>query len=162
MKIMYIKTSPTDNTAEWMKRFFPAHDIFSFNIPDNPEEAIDCIQTKCDAEGINMVMGTGIGGFYAMTIKGVQKIVINPIKNSEAIFNRHFEIIDEEDIGETYAIFGEDTDCEFVETFKKFYRKKQIITAKFGCEMTEEVFTKEFTELFDKAEKDFNTRTWLV
>ena len=81
MKILYVHgigSGKGGNTINWIREKFTDHEIYSFDIPADPFEAISFIKDKCVELDINLIIGTSLGGFYAMTIPGVQKILINP------------------------------------------------------------------------------------
>ena len=200
MRVLYIHGIGSGrrggNTTEWLKKYFPDDAIFSFDIPTDPDKAISYIKEKCLELDINAVVGTSLGGFYAMQIPGVQKILINPaIKAFETVekigkgeheffcprddgqktyiiddeflnklrrqYEEFFKIYDEEFRAETYGIFGtEDDMCQYSELFKETFRESQMITAKFGHRMTEEIFILYFKTLYEKMKKDFETRKW--
>ena len=200
MRVLYIHGIGSGrrgaNTVQWFKKEFPEDAIFSFDIPIEPDRAIQYIKEKCLELDINAVIGTSLGGFYAMQIPGVQKILINPaIKAFETVekigkgehkffcvrddgidtytiddafiaalrrqYEKFLEVMDEETVAETYAIFGtEDDICQYSDLFKKTYRESQMMTEKFGHRMTEEIFKKCFKTMYEKVKKDFDTRKW--
>lgn len=81
MKIMYVHgigSNGKGNTVTMMKKYLTNHEIYSFDIPADPDEAVKFIKDKCNELDINVLVGTSLGGFYVMQIYGVQKILINP------------------------------------------------------------------------------------
>ena len=200
MKILYVHgigSNKSGSTVNWLRKYFTNHEIYSFDIPFDPVEAIKFIKEKCNELDINLIVGTSLGGFYTMCIHGVQKILVNPaikafetaenvigigtheylktrddgintytidnefIAKLKALYDKHIKNFDEEIKAETYAIFGtEDDVCNFRKEFKDMYGTKHYIEAKFGHRMTEEVFTNEFTELFNTMKNDFDNRKW--
>ena len=60
---------------ENLKDFF---EIFSPEIPINPNDALTFIWNLCSKENFDIIIGTSLGGFYAMQIGGPFKIIINP------------------------------------------------------------------------------------
>lgn len=81
MKILYVHglgSNGNGNTVNWIREKFTDHEIYSFDIPFDPDEAIKFIKMKCKELSINTIIGTSLGGFYAMQIHGYYKILINP------------------------------------------------------------------------------------
>jgi predicted esterase YcpF (UPF0227 family) len=124
MKIMYVHgigSGKNDNTVTWIKETFKNHKIYTFDIPFDPDEAIEFINKKCSEYDINMIIGTSLGGFYAMTVSGVQKILINPAikayETAETIGYGVHEYFCERDDGiQTYEI-----NADFVNKLRKIY-----------------------------------------
>lgn len=81
MNILYVHgigSNGKGNTVRLMKQYFTEHNVYSFDIPFDPDEAINFIKNKCVELDINVIVGTSLGGFYTMQIHGYQKILINP------------------------------------------------------------------------------------
>lgn len=140
MKIMYVHgigSGKNGNTVTWIKETFKNHEIYTFDIPFDPVEAIEFINKKCDEYDINMIIGTSLGGFYAMTISGVQKILINPAikayETAETIGYGVHEYFCERDDGiQTYEI-----NADFVNKLRKIY---DAHIANIDCEMICETY----------------------
>lgn len=122
MKIMYVHgigSNGKGNTVTLMKKYLTNHEIYSFDIPFDPDEAIKFIKDKCNELDINVLVGTSLGGFYTMQIYGVQKILINPaIKAFETAKNIiglgvHDYLCEREDGVQTYTI-----DEKFIEKLR--------------------------------------------
>lgn len=124
MRIMYVHgigSGKNGNTINWIRETFKDHEIFSFDIPFDPKEAIEFIESKCAELDINMIIGTSLGGFYAMTISGVQKILINPaikaFETAETIgYGTHEYFCKRDDGIQTYEI-----NDDFVTKLKDIY-----------------------------------------
>lgn len=112
MKILYVHgigSNGKGNTVTMMKKYLTNHEIYSFDIPADPDGAIKFIKDKCNELDINVLVGTSLGGFYTMTIPGVQKILINPaIKAHEVVskigYGTHEYFCDRDDGVQTYEI----------------------------------------------------------
>lgn len=121
MKIMYVHgigSNGKGNTVTMMKKYLTNHEIYSFDIPADPDEAIKFIKDKCNELNINVLVGTSLGGFYVMQIYGVQKILINPaIKAFETAniigIGTHDYLCEREDGIPTYTI-----DEKFIEKLR--------------------------------------------
>lgn len=121
MKIMYVHgigSNGKGNTVTMMKKYLTNHEIYSFDIPADPDEAVKFIKDKCNELDINVLVGTSLGGFYVMQIYGVQKILINPaIKAFETAniigIGTHDYLCEREDGIQTYTI-----DEKFIEKLR--------------------------------------------
>ena len=174
MNILYVHgigSNRNGNTVNWMREYLVGHTIYSFDIPADPDAAISFIKNKCDELDINLIVGTSLGGFYAMQIYGVQKILINPaIKAYETVANvigigTHEYLGDREDGIQQYTI-----DDVFVEKLKTqairhFENIDEEVTAEtygiFGTQDEVCDFRQEFINLYrDKQfwEADFGHR----
>lgn len=81
MKILYLHglgSSGNSNTYKVLRDLMPQHEVYSIDIPDDPEQALRYINDVCYDGEFNMVVGTSLGGFYAMNIPGLLKVVVNP------------------------------------------------------------------------------------
>lgn len=123
MNILYVHgigSNGKGNTVTLMKKYLTDHEIYSFDIPADPNKAISFIKDKCKELDINLIVGTSLGGFYAMQICGVQKILINPAIKAYDVatnvigFGTHKYLGDREDGVQEYKI-----DDTFVEELKE-------------------------------------------
>lgn len=83
MKILYVHgigSAGGGNTVNLFRKYFPEYEIDSPDIPENPKEAITFLRTICN--NYDIVVGTSLGGFYAMQLFGPMKILINPAMNA--------------------------------------------------------------------------------
>lgn len=81
MKILYIhglSSSGNSGTAERLRRLLPDDIIFSPDLPIEPLEALEMLKRFVTEEGIDLVIGTSMGGMFAQKIRGVRKILVNP------------------------------------------------------------------------------------
>lgn len=82
MTILYlhgIGSGKGSRTVTELRKEFTDATILDPELPARPAEAIRFIEDKymCDPS-IDLVIGTSLGGFYAMTLPMVKKILINP------------------------------------------------------------------------------------
>ncbi len=79
--ILYIhglSSSGSSGTAERLRRYLPDDVIFSPDLPIDPDEALAMLQELVKREGIDIVIGTSMGGMFAQKLRGYHKILINP------------------------------------------------------------------------------------
>lgn len=81
MKILYIhglSSSGASDTAESLRYFLQDDTILSPDIPIDPEEALTMLQEMVEREGVDLVIGTSMGGMFAQKLRGCNKILVNP------------------------------------------------------------------------------------
>lgn len=69
-------------TASVLKKLFSDIEVISPDIPVRPLEAFAFISKLVAGNEFDFVVGTSLGGFYAMLIKGIPKFLINPAMNA--------------------------------------------------------------------------------
>ena len=69
-------------TASVLKKLFSDIEVISPDIPVRPLEAFAFISKLVAGNEFDFVIGTSLGGFYAMLIKGIPKFLINPAMNA--------------------------------------------------------------------------------
>lgn len=69
-------------TASVLKKLFSDIEVISPDIPVRPLEAFAFISRLVAGNEFDFVVGTSLGGFYAMLIKGIPKFLINPAMNA--------------------------------------------------------------------------------
>ena len=81
MKILYLHgmaSSKEAHTANVLREHLFEDTILAIDIPSEPYEALKVIfKTICEFHP-NIIIGTSLGGFYAMFFEGPWKILINP------------------------------------------------------------------------------------
>lgn len=65
-------------TAQAMQEAFPGYRIYAPEIPHAPTEAMIFISNMASALSPCLTVGTSLGGFYAMMLKGRDRLLINP------------------------------------------------------------------------------------
>lgn len=81
MKILYlhgIGSGADSRTPRELRKAFPDDIILAPELPVSPKVACEYIMDIYDKEGFDLVIGTSLGGFYALTLPMVRKILVNP------------------------------------------------------------------------------------
>ena len=81
MNILYLHgfgSSGNSTTVNLLKQYFPDDLILSPDIPCNIKDGITFVRQYYREHKVDLIIGTSLGGFYAMNLAGVKKIVINP------------------------------------------------------------------------------------
>ena len=66
------------NTVNGIKEAFPDIIVDSPELPTMPKDAFEYINNLVNRNKYDVVIGTSLGGFYAMMVSGVKKVLINP------------------------------------------------------------------------------------
>lgn len=80
-RILYlheIGSTGDGNTVNNIKEAFPDIIVDSPELPTMPKDAFEYINDLVNRNRYDIVIGTFLGGFYAMMISGIKKILINP------------------------------------------------------------------------------------
>lgn len=82
MKILYlhgIGSGADSRTQRELRNLFPNIEIIAPELPSRPKEAVAFIKENyAFDDDIELVIGTSLGGFYALTLTMVKKVLINP------------------------------------------------------------------------------------
>ena len=81
MKILYIhglSSSGASSTADRLRNLLPKDEIFSPDLPIEPQEALQMLKELVAKEKIDLVIGTSMGGMFAQKLRGFNKILVNP------------------------------------------------------------------------------------
>ena len=88
-KVLYIYgygSSPESNTCIWLKNNLPNADVYSFKYgQSDPENSIPYLCSIVEELDIDVVIGSSLGGWYAMHIASIcslPSILINPVTDS--------------------------------------------------------------------------------
>ena len=133
LKILYVHgigSAGGGNTVNLFKKYFPNYEIDSPDIPEDPKEAVAFLREI--ANKYDVVIGTSLGGFYAMQLFGPMKILINPA-------------IDAMNTVTTSIGYGEHPYLKRRKDGKKTY----IVDDKFVTELTE-LYNNFFDNCFDE------------
>lgn len=81
-KILYlhgIGSGPMSHTPRLLREALPEDTVIAPEIPIRPKEAWEFLMDSYNmAEDIDLVVGTSLGGFYAMCLGWLDKLLINP------------------------------------------------------------------------------------
>ena len=80
-KIMYVHgfgSSGQSGTVTLLRTLMPVATIIAPDLPLHPAEALALLQQTCDAEKLDLIIGTSMGGMYAEMLRGTDRILINP------------------------------------------------------------------------------------
>jgi len=80
-KLLYVHgfaSSGNSGTAAEIQRLLPKTKVYSPDIPVDPNEAYKMLSRLVEGEGIDVVVGTSMGGMFANLIGGVPRILVNP------------------------------------------------------------------------------------
>lgn len=88
-KILYIYgygSSPESSTCKWLKNNLPNAIVYSFEyVQSDPENSIPYLCSLVEELDIDVVIGSSLGGWYAMHIASIcslPSILINPVTDS--------------------------------------------------------------------------------
>lgn len=73
-----IGSTGNGNTVKMLREAFPEACVAAPELPTQPMEAFDFIKLCIREIDPDLIIGTSLGGFYAMMISGIPKILINP------------------------------------------------------------------------------------
>ena len=132
MKILYlhgIGSGANSRTARELRKFFLDIEIIAPELPARPKDAVKFLSDHYALEDeIDLVIGTSLGGFYALTLPMVKKLLINPalyadedIRKALGLGSQRF--LCERSDGETEYIIDEEFVSELTEIKRKIYEK---------------------------------------
>ena len=81
MNILYIhglSSSGNASTSNNLRLLLPDHNVFSPDLPIDPQEALTLLQTIVKEQNIDIAVGTSMGGMFAQKLRGTRKIIVNP------------------------------------------------------------------------------------
>ena len=134
---------------------FNVNDIFedsivtTYNITKSVESTYYKLKELISSNKFDIIIGIGIGGFYASLFKGQIKFIINPILQPSSIDTQYTELenkfydiwLDEQTIYETYAIFtNERKDRNNVNIFINNFEADNLINIQSYAKITNTIF----------------------
>lgn len=81
MKVLYIhglSSSGSSNTPQLLRKYMPEAEVISPDLPTDIAEAVEFLQTLVAEQGVDVVVGTSMGGMLAQKLRGYRKILVNP------------------------------------------------------------------------------------
>lgn len=73
-----LASSGNSSTAKEIQRCLPRTKVLSPDLPVNPQEAYTMLCTLIDAENVDVIVGSSMGGMFANVINGTPKVLVNP------------------------------------------------------------------------------------
>lgn len=80
-KILYVHgigSGVGGTTVTNLKKAFPDYEVYNPELPVSPLEAMELLKDLVKNNKFEFIVGTSLGGFYTMLLKGVPKFIINP------------------------------------------------------------------------------------
>lgn len=80
-KVLYVHgfaSSGATHTATLLREMLPEAEVLAPDLPVHPAEALDMLAALCRDEQPALVIGTSMGGAYAETLHGFERILVNP------------------------------------------------------------------------------------
>lgn len=121
-KVLYIYgygSSPESSTCKWLKNNLPNTIVYSFEyVQSDPENSIPYLCSLVEELDIDIVIGSSLGGWYAMHIASIcslPSILINPVTDS---------------ILEQVVDYVSDHDSHIVENLVKYSKEHPLFETK--------------------------------
>lgn len=80
-KILYVHgfaSSGRSGTVDRIRGLLPGATVLAPDLPVHPAEAVGLLRDLCSAERPDLIIGTSMGGMYAETLHGYDRILVNP------------------------------------------------------------------------------------
>jgi predicted esterase YcpF (UPF0227 family) len=71
-------SSSQSNTAKYLAKKMPEYNVIAPDIPVDPVEALPFLKDYCETHHADLVIGTSMGGMYAMQMPKCLRICVNP------------------------------------------------------------------------------------
>ena len=71
-------SSSQSNSAKYLAKMMPEYNVIAPDIPVDPAEALPFLKDYCEAHHVDLVIGTSMGGMYAMQMINCLRICVNP------------------------------------------------------------------------------------
>ena len=150
-------SSGLSSTVKHIRKKMPKFDVLVPDIPVNPAEALPFLKDYCQSHQPDLVIGTSMGGMYAMQMHDYKRICVNPaLRMSELIDVLKpgtYEYFNPTQSGETHFTITEDTIQQFREMEAHLYddlneENRQWCWGFFGDEDTTVNCREEFEQHF--------------
>lgn len=151
-------------TVRYLRKLMPECNILAPDIPVNPSVALPFLMGYCEQSHPDIIMGTSMGGMYAMQMTNYIRICVNPaLRMSELkdiLRPGIFEYFQPTMGGETHFSITEDTIRQFREMEAHLFggmsdESRQRCWGFFGDEDTTAGFREEFTGHFAPNIREF-------
>lgn len=71
-------SSSLTNSAKFLRENLPEFNVIAPDIPIDPAEALPFLKNYCAANKVDLVVGTSMGGMYAMQMTECRRFCVNP------------------------------------------------------------------------------------
>ena len=71
-------SSSMSGTVEYLKKKMPDYNVIAPDIPVDPKDALPYLRQYCKENNATVIIGTSMGGMYAMQMTDYQRICVNP------------------------------------------------------------------------------------
>lgn len=71
-------SSSQSSTVKYLAKKMPEYSVFAPDIPIDPEEALLFLKNYCASHKADLIIGTSMGGMYAMQMTDYPRICVNP------------------------------------------------------------------------------------
>ena len=71
-------SSGQSSTVKHLRRIMNKYDVLAPDIPVNPAEALPFLKDYCERNNPDLIIGTSMGGMYAMQMYDYKRICVNP------------------------------------------------------------------------------------
>ena len=112
-------SSGQSGTVEHLRKKLPQYTVLAPDIPVNPKEALPFLKAYCEEHHPDLIIGTSMGGMYAMQMHDYKRICVNPALRmselTEILKLGTFEYFQPTQAGETHFTITED----IIENFRE-------------------------------------------
>ena len=112
-------SSGQSGTVKHLRKIFPKYNVLAPDIPVNPVAAIPFLKKYCEENQPDVIIGTSMGGMYAMQMYDYKRICVNPALRMSELTNilkpGTFEYFQPTQSGETHFTITDDTIWQFRE-----------------------------------------------
>ena len=71
-------SSSQSNSATCLTKYMPGFNVIAPDIPVDPAEALPFLKSYCAKNKVDLIIGTSMGGMYAMQMTDYPRICVNP------------------------------------------------------------------------------------
>lgn len=157
INVLYIDEDPKQ-VKEWLEDTlsYGNYNVKTFNIytEGNGKHILEEINNKIDKDKINIVIGNGVGGYAAMLLKNVKKILVNPKYDDifEDYKGKEFDGVDAEERSCTIGFFIASN--KYYTQFKEKYNDVELIdSSEITQKMIKDDIAPAFGSLMNSTEK---------
>jgi hypothetical protein len=158
-------SSGQSGTVKHLRKIFPQCNVLAPDIPVNPAEAIPFLKKLCEENKPDIIIGTSMGGMYAMQMYHYKRICVNPALRMSELTDilkpGTFKYFQPTLTGETHFTITDDTIQQFREMEAHMFdgvndENSQCCWGFFGDEDKTVNCRKEFEEHFAHTVRTFH------